>query len=194
VHAVKHHAAVPFGELPKIMHALSVMHGTAAEAVRFIGLTACRASEALLATWSEIDTRNAAWSVPGSRTKTGRPHRVPLSKQALSVLREAKVLRADALLLFPGQARGKPLSLTSLVLALRKAGGGDATVHGLRSTFRTWAGEKGQSRELAEMSLGHVVGGAVERAYARSDLLDPRRRVMQRWGDFACGGRRMQRQ
>jgi integrase len=189
VRKVKHHAALPVEALPQVMASLAKMEGVAPLAVRFLILTAARAGEVTGAKWGEVDTKRGLWTVPDIRMKAKREHRVPLSNQALTVLCEAAALKHDEHV-FPGGVRGKPLSLTSLMKALRKAGAGEATVHGLRSTFRDWAAECDQApRELAETALAHVVGDATERAYARSDLLDRRREMMQRWAKFACGQR-----
>ena len=103
--------------------------------------------------------------------KASRDHRVPFSTEALAILSEAAERRPEGNpLLFPSNIRGVPLSLTSLSLALGRAGGGDATVHGLRSTFRDWTRQQAEDRELAELSLAHAVGDMTERAYARDDL------------------------
>ena len=191
VHKVRHHAALPALELPSVINELGKRSGMAALALQFISLTACRASEALGATWDEIDLPQAIWTIPAERIKAARPHRVPLSKQALAVLRDASTKRRDgALLVFPGQRHGQPLSLTSLMKELRRCAEGRATVHGLRSTFRDWCADRGEDRELAEVALAHTVGDSTERAYARSDLLERRRKMMQRWANFACGSAR----
>ena len=184
VREVRHHEALPPAALPGVMAHLAGMSGTAALAVRFIALTACRASEALGATWTEI--KGGVWIRPAARMKAGVAHRQPLSRQALAVLEEA-ARRREGDLLFPGAVAGKPVSLTSLMNALRAAGAGQATVHGLRTTFRTWAAEVDRApREVAEMCLAHTVGTAVERAYARTDLIDQRRELLQRWADHAA--------
>jgi integrase len=195
VRRVKHHEALPVEALPEVVRKVEKMPGTAALAVRFIILTACRASEAVGdnraagATWDQIDLQRAIWTKPSSRTKAEREHRVPLSKQSLGVLKEAAKLRQDERV-FPGFVRDRPLSLTSLMNALRRAGGGSATIHGLRSTFRDWASEYAHApRELAEAALAHAVGDATERAYARSDMLERRRELMQRWGDYTYGAK-----
>jgi integrase len=193
VRRVKHHEALPVEAVPGVVRKLEKMPGSVALAVRFIMLTACRASEAVGdnravgATWDQIDLKRAIWTKPSSRTKAEREHRVPLSKQLLGVLKEAAKLRQDERA-FSGFVRNRPLSLTSLLNALRRAGGGSATIHGLRSTFRDWASEHAHApRELAEAALAHAVGDATERAYARSDMLERRRELMQRWADYACG-------
>jgi integrase len=192
IRAVKHHEAVPVEALPAVVRKLEKMPGVPALAVRFIILTACRASEAVGdnravgATWEQINLKRAIWTLPASRMKSNREHRIPLSSQALVVLTKAKTLRQDERV-FPGLANDRPLSLTSLMNALRRTGAGRATIHGMRATFRIWAAEEASApRELAEAALSHMVGDATERAYARSDLIERRRELMQSWGDFAC--------
>jgi integrase len=187
VRAVKHHAALPIDKVPQLMATLGSAAGTAALALRFLILTAARGSEVTGATWAEIDLRDAVWTVPAARMKAKREHRVPLSKPVQAILKYAASLSSkDKTLVFPGQRRGRPLSLTGLMKALRAAGGNNATVHGLRSTFRDWCAEHDHTpRELAEAALAHASGSATERAYARSDLLERRRALMSRWADFA---------
>ena len=117
--------------------------------------------------------------------KAGKPHRVPLSEAALAILREMMALkrRPDGLI-FPGGKPGSPLSDVSLSKALAVAGGGDATVHGMRSTFRDWCAEAtAYPREIAESALAHTNKDKVEAAYLRGDALDKRRLLMSAWGD-----------
>ena len=159
--------------------------GMAALALRFVILTAARAGEVTGALWSEIDLEAGVWTVPADRIKARREHRVPLSPQALAILR-ARGEGGDDDLVFPGGKPGKPLSLTALSKALAQAGGGDATVHGFRSTFKDWAAERSNfSREVSEMALAHVIGDKVEAAYRRGDLFAKRTKLMQAWGSFA---------
>lgn len=130
----------------------------------------------------------AIWAIPGQRMKMGKPHRVPLSEQAVTVLREVRLLRDPEAgdLIFPGAKRGAPLSDMSLTAVLRRMERGDLTAHGFRSTFRDWAAEAtNYPRELAELSLAHAKG-AVEGAYQRGDLLEGRRPLMAAWGAFCC--------
>ena len=190
----KHHAAIAIDKMPAAMTALAKARGPASLIVRFTALTAARISEVVGALWNEIDLRRAVWTVPAARTKTHAPHRVPLSVQALAVLKEATGIKQDERV-FPGFTRGRPLSLTGAMQAMRRAAPSSPgiTVHGLRSTFRDWCAEHGEDRELAEIALSHAVRDATEAAYARSDLLDRRRLLMQRWADFACGGNRRKR-
>ena len=189
VHRTTHRAAVPHAELPKVMANLARAEGVAALAVRFAALTAQRATATSHAGWRDINLKAGVWTVPVEHAKTGRALAVPLSPQAITVLKEAARHRQPSSLVFPGAVQDRPISLTALVKALRLAGGGAGTTHGLRSGFKTWAGEAGESRELAEHALGHVVGGAVERAYVRSDFLDQRRGLMARWGVFLAAHR-----
>jgi integrase len=189
IRKVKHHSALKPAALPEVMRTLASRSSMASLALRFVALTACRVSEAVQATWGEIDLHERIWIIPAARTKTQRVHRVPLSREAVAVLQKAATLRRDGVgLVFPGQRHGRALSLTSLMKEWRRSGGGETTVHGLRSTFRDWCSEQGEDSRLAELALAHVVGSETERAYARSDLLDQRMRLMRRWASFACGG------
>ncbi len=187
VHKVENHEALPAAALPAVYAKLSAAEGTAAKCLRFIALTAARASEATMARWSEVDLTEEVWTIPGARMKGGKAHRVPLSREALAILRSCRPAQPtpDALV-FAGQREGKPISLTALMKAMRRACGTMATVHGLRSTFRDWCAARGVQREQAELALAHAVGTEVERAYRRTDLLDQRRKLMQQWGSFVC--------
>jgi integrase len=161
-------------------------------ALEFLVLTAARSGEVRMAEWSEIILHDAArvaeattatWEVPAERMKMKRPHRVPLAPCALEILREASELGGGSGLIFPGP-RGKPLSDMTLSKLVKELGF-NANVHGFRTSFRTWAQEKTDyPREVAEAALAHSAGDAVERAYARSDLFDKRRAMMQDWADY----------
>lgn len=182
VRPVKHHAAVPHAQLNKIMNRLAKGDGMASLCLRFIALTASRATAATHARWDDIDLVQKIWTIPAAFSKIGKPVRIALSPQAVAVLKDAAQRRDTSGLVFPGWRHGRPLSLAGLVKALRVAGGDDATSHGLRASFSSWAAETGQNREAAEHALGHVVGSAVQRAYQRSDLLELRRPLMAAWG------------
>ena len=191
--AVKaHFRALPYQEVPR---ALEIVETSKASMVvklcfRFLVLTATRSGEARGAAWSEIDMNAATWSIPGERMKGGIGHRVPLCGVALDVLEQAKTLRDGLDLIFPSPARrGKPLSDMTLTKVLRDNNLADrATVHGFRSSFRTWASERTNSdHAVMELCLAHAVGSAVEQAYARSDLLAKRRILMEQWGAFVAG-------
>jgi integrase len=185
-----HHAAMVYPAVPAFLTDLRQRRGSAALALEWAILTAARTGEVIGATWAEVDLEAKVWAIPANRMKAGRPHRVPLSDAALSVLERARELRdhdgADAFL-FPGQRRGRPMSNMSLEMCLRRMGRNEITVHGFRSSFRDWCGDTGVAREVAEVCLAHVVADATERAYARSDLMERRRPVMAAWGAFCVG-------
>ncbi len=186
---VRHHAALPWHEISGFMRSLSRHSGIGAIALTFAILTAARSGEVRGATWDEIDMDRALWIVPPWRMKGKREHRVPLSESALSVLRPMRLLCDDgkdaAALVFPGQQKGKPLSDMSLTAVLRRMSRRDLTVHGFRSTFRDWVGEAtNHPRELAEAALAHALRDKTEAAYARGDMLDRRRRLMEEWAAF----------
>ena len=185
---VEHHAAAPWAELPTLYRKLTESKGMAALCLRFLILTAARSGEARGATWGEIDMKAKTWTVPAERMKADREHRVPLSAPALAILQEMAQLGTDpARLVFPGQAKGKPLSDVALNKALATAGGGDFTVHGMRSTFRDWCAERatGYPREVAEAALAHTNKDKVEAAYLRGDHFEQRRRLMDSWATHA---------
>ena len=128
----------------------------------------------------------ATWTIPGSRMKAGQSHRVPLSGAALDVLQKAKILRDETGLIFPSPQSGKQLSDMTLTKLLRATGLADrATVHGFRSSFRDWAAENTNASWAAmELALAHQPGNTVEQAYARTDLLEQRRPLMEAWADY----------
>jgi len=149
----------------------------------FLVLTAARSGEVRGACWDEIDEEPAIWRVPGSRTKTGRSHRVPLSFRALEVLEEAREAGGGDPLFRAVPNRRRPLA-TGVWRALLRRLRINATVHGFRSSFRDWCGETGVPREVAEACLAHAIRNQAEAAYARSDLLERRRAVMEAWASY----------
>ena len=156
---------------------------------QFIILTAARSGEARGATWSEIDMEAREWRISASRMKAGIEHRVPLSNEAMVLLEKAKELEDDTGFLFPSPMKSKSqISNDTLTALLKNTGLAKiATVHGFRSTFRSWAAECANTpREVAEMALAHTVKG-VEGVYQRSDLFDRRRLLMDSWAKFATG-------
>ena len=187
---VEHHAALPWAEIGTFLPALKAQAGIAARALQFLILTAARSGEVLGARWGEIDPNAKVWTVPATRMKAGREHRVPLSEPALAVLTEMAKLRSvdkpDAFV-FPGAATDRPLSIMAMTMMLRRMKRGDLTVHGFRSTFRDWVGEAtGTPREVAEAALAHAVADRTEAAYARGDLFAKRRRLMDDWARFTA--------
>jgi integrase len=182
----EHHAALPYAQAGEFMKALRLQDGLGARALEFTILTAMRTGEAIGARWPEIDLAGAVWTLPGSRMKAGRPHRVPLSKPAVALLKGLQGL--DKALVFPGAKQGKPLSnMAMLVLLQKRMGRPDLTVHGFRSTFRDWAAEQSNfPNEVVEMALAHTIDDPTEAAYRRGDLFEKRSRLMQAWADY-CG-------
>ena len=182
----RHFKALSHGDVAK---ALATVRGsTASDGVRlsleFLVLTAVRSAEARGACWDELDVEAAIWSVPGSRTKTGREHRVPLSRRALEVLEEARTASGGGDPIFrAAPARRRPLS-SGVWRGLLQRLNIDATMHGFRSSFRDWCGETGVPREVAEACLAHTIRNQAEAAYARSDLLERRREVMEAWAEY----------
>ena len=184
VRAVKHHAAVDWREAPGFMAALRERDGMGARALEFAILTAARSGEVREARWSEIDLTRALWTLPAARMKGGREHRVPLSDAALAVLEAQAKLRDDSGLVFHGHRPGVPMSDMTLTAVLRRMGRGDLTAHGFRSSFRDWVADNGKPADLAEAALAHAIGDKTVAAYHRSDLFDPRRRLMADWADY----------
>ena len=183
----KHHKAMNWQQVPAFYAKLSTRSAMAAKALMFTCLTASRTSEVLGAKWPEFDFAARLWTVPAERMKTGQVHRVPMTDEMLAIIQPLKALQSTYV--FEGQKRHHPLSNMAMLMLLRRMGAADVTVHGFRSTFRDWASEVAHApRELAEMSLSHNVGNDVERAYARSDLLERRRALMERWSSFLAGG------
>ncbi|MCC2654631.1 MAG: integrase, partial [Microvirga sp.] len=180
-----HHKAMPFDEVPAFVSRLRDAQGVAPRALEFLILTAGRTGEVLGAAWDEIDIEAGIWTVPAVRMKAGREHRVPLTQRALAILAELHEARTGEHV-FPGLKRGKPLSSMAMEAVLRRMKI-DATVHGFRSAFRDWAGERTHfPREIAEAALAHLVGDAVERAYRRGDALEKRRELMSAWDSFCA--------
>jgi integrase len=178
----EHFAATPYGEVPDLMATLREHSGVRERALEFLILTASRSAEARGARWEEISTK--VWTIPGERMKSGKPHRVPLSPRALAILKEMQLVRRNEYV-FPGTHRD---SLTEHPMRdVLKRWGFATTVHGFRSSFRDWCREQTNfPRELAEGALAHVIGDQTERAYARGDMLEQRRRLMTAWADY-CG-------
>ncbi len=179
-HTSKHIPSIPYQEAPLFYQFLRSNSSKSALALRFLMLTCTRSGELRFATWSEID--GDIWTIPAERTKQGREHRVPLTKEAIQVLKLARA-EIPKNLLFPTTS-GAPMSDAAMAKFM-KANGYSARPHGLRATFRSWAEEQTDAEwEVKEMSLGHSVGNKVERAYQRSDLLDKRRVLLTHWAKF----------
>lgn len=152
--------------------------------LEFLILTCARSLEARGARWDEIDMDAKAWNVPADRMKMKRPHRVPLSPRAIAILKDAETLRGDGDLVFPGTKPGKMLSDMTLSKLVKEMGF-PVDVHGFRTSFRMWSQEQTNfPNDLAERALAHTVGSDVERAYARSDQIEKRRKMMEAWAGY----------
>lgn len=169
--------------------------GMGARALEFLAMTAARSGEVRGMTWAEVDLDKGLWVVPASRMKAGREHRVPLSAAAVALLR-ALPRQNSSTLVFPAERAGQLSDMTLRAVARRmheadvaKEGKGyvdpksgrPVVPHGLRSTFRVWAAERGYDRDMAEMQLAHSVGTDVERAYRRTDFIERRRAMVAAW-------------
>ena len=154
---VQHHAALAYADLPAFMAVVRQHPDLAARALEFTILTAARTDEVRLADWSEIDLTTRTWTVPTTRMKMKKEHRVPLSDAAMALLGTLPSAGARSGLVFPGFRPGRPLAKMSLLLLVRRLGQSDVTVHGFRSTFSTWAAERTSfAGELVELSLAHT--------------------------------------
>ena len=184
-----HLRALPYQEVGSALKTVDASQTSLAakRCLRFLVLTAARSGEARGATWDEIDLDSATWAIPTSRMKAGVEHRVPLSDQALDVLTLAQQLEDGSGLCFPSPLRpGRMLSDMTMTNILRKSGLADrATVHGFRTSFKTWTMEQTDTPwAVGEAALAHQLGGSVEQAYARSDLFVRRQTLMQQWADY----------
>jgi integrase len=179
-----HHAAMPYGEVPKFVKTLQEMESVSSWALEFLILTATRSNEVRGATWDEFDLQEMVWTIPKERMKAGREHRIPISKRMQEILETMQPRRTDNHI-FPSIKRGLPLSDMTLTALMRRLEIKGATVHGFRSAFRDWAGEEtSYPRELAEEALAHTVGDLTERAYRRGDALRKRAELMNAWERF----------
>jgi integrase len=154
--------------------------------LEFCILNANRTGEVLGARWAEIDLEAKVWTIPASRMKGRKEHRVPLSDRSIAILREAegKKLRRHGDVVFPGRTgQMAPDTFNTLVERMQVS----VVPHGFRASFRTWADDQGKDNQLAEFCLAHVVGDAAERAYRRSDVLERRRILMLAWSDYCTG-------
>jgi integrase len=205
VQRVEHRPALSWAEMPAFMAALSKMQGMGALALRFAILTAARSGEVRGMRWREVDEATDVWTVPAARMKARVAHRVPLSPMAKAVLEEVRALKGgDDTLVFPGAKAGVALSDMSVLAVVRRmneaaakaaaaagenaaprwadAEGREVVPHGFRSSFRDWARDtRPGSRDAAEAALAHTLESKSEAAYARSDVLETRRALMEAW-------------
>lgn len=217
VRQVRHQPALPWRRMPEFMAELRTRRAKAARAMELTILTAARTTEVLQCQRREFDLTNGIWTIPPGRMKGAASHRVALSAPAVALIEELLIEAAKPdSYLFPGQRGGKALSQMSMAMALRRMQFGDdadddaelaegddedasarwvdaeghaVTVHGFRSSFRDWAGDvSGFDRDVIEAALAHTIKNKAEKAYARSDLLERRRPLMEAWATFVGGG------
>lgn len=194
--------ALPKHDKSKIKHRLSLPYADVAGAIgtvkqsgagvsaklafEFLVLTATRSGEVRLAVWDEIDFDKREWAIPAECMKAKRAHRVPLSERAIEILTEARNLSDGSGLIFIGTKQGKPLSDMTLSKLLKELGIA-AAPHGFRTSFKVWAQEQTNFfREVSEMALAHVIQNKAEAAYARFDLFEKRRKMMESWAIYIC--------
>ena len=179
----EHQRAIHHSEVSGAIDAIrnSTSRDMAKFVFEFLVLTATRKSETIEAAWNEIDLEARTWTIPASRMKSGKEHRIPLSDRAIEILQAVKKGRRTG---YVFHSSGSPIDGNTLNKMLAKAGI-QASPHGFRSSFRDWCSEIAQCpREIAEASLAHVIGERTEQAYARSDLFDRRAELMQAWADY----------
>lgn len=187
VQKVNHHPAMPYADVPTYFRQLRKKETLAAKALAFTILTAARNSEAREAYWDEISLESKVRVIPYHRMKAKKEHSVPLSDEAMKILKEAKPF-GSGVLVFAGQRKGRPISEGAL-RKLLKQDHPTLTVHGFRTSFREWCAEMtSYPREIAEMSLAHGLKDKVEAAYQRSNLLEKRRKLMDAWCDYCLNG------
>jgi len=166
--SIKHHPALPYAEMPKFWKSLAADTSDGARMLRWIILTACRFNEARDMDASEL--AGDLWTIPAVRMKAERPHLVPLTSRALE------------------QLPFRPVSDVTLTNCIRRHTNLPASTHGMRSTFRDWAGDcTNFPREIAEMALAHEVGDDTEAAYRRGTALAKRRELMEQWAAYCIG-------
>jgi integrase len=199
VHAVKHHAALPYAELPAFMPKLRRMEGVAARALEFLILTAVRTGDIRgkdrddrpAMQWAHIDLTARIWTIP--KTKTDVEHAVPLSDAAIAVLKDVAAFGLKSGIVFPSTDRlGEPLSDAAMRSVLDRMGEGyeTLTAHGFRATFKTWASEATDfQHEVIEAALAHGISDKLEAAYRRGTFFEKRRRLMAAWADFIVNRR-----
>jgi integrase len=186
VRTVKHHAALPYADVGEFMFDLRNRDNNSARALEFTILTAARTGESLGARWDEIDQANKLWTIPAERMKGRRPHVVPLSCAALSIIDRQQANRTSEFI-FPGAKSGRVLSNMALLQLLRGMERGRLTTHGFRSTFRDWAGDcTNYPRDVIEAALSHAIEDETEAAYRRSTAVQKRRRLMEAWAEYCA--------
>ncbi len=185
---VEHHPALAYRDVYDFLQLLAPLEATAARALETVIYTGLRTTETLGATWAEIDLVAGVWTVPASRMKMKKEHRVPLSAPALQVLRKCYATRMnDYVFPSPNSTTGRPRPLSNMAMLqlLKRMNRTEITPHGFRSTFRDWAAEQTNfPREVCELALAHSIGSDTEKAYQRGDLFEKRARLMNAWAAY----------
>lgn len=196
---VENQPALDWRHVPEFMLALDSEEGLAAKALKLVVLCAMRSGEARLLRWEDIDYSEKIITIPGDRMKSRKEHRIPLSSEAMKLLRGLARID-DEKLVFPGMKYGEPMSDATMLRVIHRINerrqdkfldpktGKPIVVHGFRASFKTWATEAtSHSREIVESALAHTIGNKTEASYQRGDSLDKRRRLMSQWSTFATG-------
>jgi integrase len=179
---VKHHKAMPFAEVAEFITRMRGIAGVPARCLEFTILTVARTGEAIKAKADEFDLERATWTVPASRMKAKKEHRVPLPPRAVAIVREMLDCGGD--FVFSALKHTRHISNMAMLKLLDRMQV-DVTVHGFRSSFRDWAAERTNfQHELCEMALAHTIPNAAEAAYRRGDLFAKRRKLMEAWADY----------
>jgi integrase len=180
---VEHRAALPYAEAGAFMVKLRAKDSMAAKALELQILTSTRPGEVVGSTWNEFDLAKKIWTIPAERMKAQKEHSIPLSPQAVERLKSLPRIDGSDYV-FPGLRPDKPMSTAAGMKLLKQLHPG-ITAHGMRSTFRDWAGETtAYPREVIEMAMAHQLKDKAEAAYARGNLIDKRRRLMGDWADY----------
>ena len=181
----KHRASLPYTNVADCLNIIKNSDAMLSTklAIELLVLTATRSGEVRLANWSEVDLDAKTWTIPAERMKMKEVHIIPLSDRALDVLQQAKALSGDGLI-FPGMRSGRPMSDMTMSKLVKELGF-PVDIHGFRTSFRTWVQEQtNTAHEVAERALAHKTTNKVEAAYARSDLFDKRRKLMDAWASY----------
>lgn len=181
------HPSLPYEDLSAFMRQLTGIDSTSARMLENTILTCARTNEIINMRWTDIDIYRALWRVPRDLMKMDRDHIVPLSRPVVTFLQGAFPTRlADDGFVFPGRVRGEPMSNMAMLELLKDIGRADITVHGFRSTFKTWCDEETNfSNQAVEFCIAHVPGDEAEKAYRRRSMLAKRKQIMDAWGAFA---------
>lgn len=191
--------ALDWRRVPEFMKVLELEDGFAAKALKLVILCAMRSSEARLLRWEDVDMTGKIITIPGGRMKAGKEHRIPMSAEALRLLKGLKRIEGEALV-FPGTKPGKPMSDATMLRVVQRINadsedkfldpktGKPIVVHGFRASFKTWATEAtAYPRDLVESALAHTIESKTEAAYQRGDALDKRRKLISQWATYATG-------